>query len=51
MTTDMKTEVKEYFTEDEWDAIYAALGDYQDYGETEGELCYSVRNKITELFN
>jgi archaellum biogenesis protein FlaJ (TadC family) len=30
------------FTEDEWDAIFAALSDYQDYG--------SAQNKIRKIF-
>ena len=39
------------FTEDEWDAIYNAMADYQDYGEDETELAYSIQEKITALFN
>ena len=39
------------FTEDEWDAIYNAMADYQDHGETECDLAYSVQEKITALFN
>ena len=39
------------FTEDEWDAIYNAMADYQDHGEEETELAYSVQSKITALFN
>ena len=42
--------VKSYFTEDEWDAIYNALADYQDHGEEEAEMSYMVQSKITELF-
>ena len=47
----MFNNIKEIFTEDEWDAIYNAMADYQDHGENETELAYSVQAKITELFN
>jgi hypothetical protein len=33
-------------TEDEIDAIFDAMGDYQDYGEEEFELADSIRNKL-----
>ena len=46
-----KSIYQELFTEDEWDAIYSAMADYQDHGENETELAYSVQSKITELFN
>ena len=36
-------------TDDEVDAIYSALRDYQDYGEVEQELSDSIQNKIYEL--
>ena len=39
------------FTEEEWDAIYNAMADYQDHGEEETDLAYSVQSKITALFN
>lgn len=39
------------FTEDEWNAIYNAMADYQDHGEEETDLAYSVQSKITELFS
>ena len=39
------------FTEDEWNAIYDAMADYQDHGEDETELAYSIQEKITALFN
>ena len=38
-------------TEDEWNAIYDAMADYQDHGETETDLAYSIQEKITALFN
>lgn len=39
------------FTEDEWNAIYDAMADYQDRGEDETDLAYSIQEKITALFN
>lgn len=47
----MFNNVKEIFTEDEWNAIYDAMADYQDHGENETELAYTIQAKITELFN
>lgn len=50
---DMETATKlvqMYFTEDEWDAIYAAMADYQDHGEEEAEISYEIQSKITRLF-
>ena len=43
--------IQDFFTEDEWNAIYDAMADYQDHGEDETELAHSVQEKITELFN
>ena len=43
--------VREFFTEDEWNAIDSALADYQDYGEKETELMNSVGDKMYKLFN
>ena len=39
------------FTEDKWNAIYDAMADYQDHGEDECDLAYSIQEKITALFN
>lgn len=38
------------FTEDEWNAIYNAMADYQDYGEIEGDLAREIQHKITMMF-
>ncbi len=43
--------VRNFFTEDEWNAIDSALADYQDYGEKEAELMNSVGDKMYQLFN
>ena len=29
--------IKEFFTDDQWDAIDRAMADFQDYGEEEAE--------------
>jgi len=47
----MFNNVREIFTEDEWNAIYDAMADYQDHGENETELAYTIQAKITELFS
>ena len=43
--------IRNFFTEDEWNAIDSALSDYQDYGEIESELASSVHTKMYQLFN
>ena len=43
--------IRNFFTEDEWNAIDSALADYQDYGERETELMNSVGDKMYKLFN
>ena len=45
------TEVKDFFTDEEWDAIDCALSDYQDYGEEESILSDTIKSKIHKLFN
>ena len=47
----LRQELRILFTEDEWNAIYNAMADYQDHGEEEIDLSYSVQSKITELFS
>ena len=44
------TAIRDYFTDDEWDAIDQAMGDFQDYGEEEAELADEIRYKIGMLF-
>jgi len=41
---------RDLFTEDEWDAIFSALSDYQDYGSEEAEQSRSAQNKIRKIF-
>ena len=47
--TDMN--IKDFFTDEEWDAIYSAMADYQDHGERETEIAYQIQAKITHLYN
>ena len=50
MNYDQKEAIKSFFTEDEWDAIYSAMGDFQDYGDEQTELANSITSRISELF-
>ncbi len=43
--------IRDFFTQDEWDAIDSALADYQDYGEKETDLMNSIGSKLYTLFN
>ena len=47
---DQRDTIKGMFTEDEWDAIYSAMGDFQDYGDKETDLARSITSRIAELF-
>ena len=38
------------FTEEEWDAIYNMMADYQDHGEGNRSGIF-IQSKITALFN
>ncbi len=49
-TKDLQS-IKDFFTEDEWNAIDSALADYQDYGDKEAELMNTIGNKMYALFN
>ena len=42
--------VKDFFTNEEWDAIDQAMAEYQDHGDEATELMHSVTNKIYDLF-
>lgn len=44
------TVIRKFFTEDQWDAIYAAMADYQDQGEEESDLSRQVTRKMQDLF-
>tara|TARA_Y100000361_G_C11015134_1_gene266462 strand:+ start:472 stop:672 length:201 start_codon:yes stop_codon:yes gene_type:complete len=50
LKTDYNT-VRNFFTEDEWNAIDSALADYQDYGDKEAALMNSIGDKMYALFN
>ena len=50
MPTKEEEAIKNFFTEVEWDAIEEAMGDYQDHGEEEANIMYSIRAKMYELF-
>jgi hypothetical protein len=44
------TSIKEFFTNEEWDAIYEAMSEFQDHGDYESDLTDSVQSKISKLF-
>ena len=43
--------VKEFFTDEQWNAIEEAMGDYQDYGDEQAEIASQIEYKIYKLFN
>ena len=45
-TDKMLLTVRNYFTDDEWNAIEEAMGDYQDYGDNAAELASQIEDKI-----
>lgn len=47
----MMTTAREFFTEDEFDAIVSAMLDYADYGDKEADIALSISYKIAALFN
>ena len=50
-TPKMLETVRNFFTDDEWNAIEHSLVDYQDYGDNEAELVTQIDYKIYKLFN
>ena len=44
------TSIKEFFTNEEWDAIYDAMSEFQDHGDYESDMTDSVKSKISKLF-
>ena len=50
-TPKMLETVRNFFTDDEWNAIEHSLVDYQDYGDNEAELVSQIDYKIYRLFN
>jgi hypothetical protein len=50
MTQDNLSIVRQFFTDDQWDAIDRALNDYQDYGDDEAEVADTIQRKIGQLF-
>ena len=37
-------------SDDDIDALYAAMGDYQDYGDEEMEHSITIRDKLTSIY-
>jgi len=42
--------IKDFFTEDQWDLIYNFIGNALDSDEYDPEDVYAIRNKIHQLF-
>jgi hypothetical protein len=49
MTQEQAQTINNFFTVDEWDAIYSAMDDYANYGDDESDVADSVRLKIAKL--
>jgi len=49
-TNIQKLQLLEIFTDEEIDAIYDAMADFQEHGENEAEITMSVQSKLTEIF-
>ena len=50
-TPKMLETVRNFFTDDEWDAIEISLTDYQFYGDNKTELALQIDSKMDRLFN
>ena len=44
------TAIRDYFTDEEWDAIDQALCNFQDFGEEQAETAAIILDKIGMLF-
>jgi hypothetical protein len=44
------TNIKEFFTEEQWDLIYNFVGNALDNDEFNPEDVYAIRNKIHSLY-
>jgi hypothetical protein len=44
------TNIKDFFTEEQWDLIYNFIGNALDAEEYDPEDVYAIRNKIHQLF-
>ena len=42
--------IRDYFTDEEWDAIDQALCNFQDFGEEQAETAAIILDKIGMLF-
>jgi len=53
-TNEMNTQdlnvVRNFFTDDEWNAIESAMNDYADYGDKESDLSSNIQSKLYQLF-
>ena len=50
MEMNNQTAIINYFTDDEWDALFEAICEYQDHGPEESDMSAQIQSKITKLF-
>tara|TARA_B100001175_G_C19342600_1_gene558212 strand:- start:282 stop:467 length:186 start_codon:yes stop_codon:yes gene_type:complete len=43
--------IEGFFTDEQWNAIENALGDYGDYGDEQAEMASEIGDKIYSLYN
>ena len=43
--------IEGFFTDEQWNAIEEAMGDYQDNGDEQAEIASQIEAKIYKLFN
>jgi hypothetical protein len=48
---DNRPNVEVELSDEQLDAIFAAMSDYQDYGDEEQEVALSVQDALSELFS
>jgi len=44
------TVIRNFFSDDEWNAIESAMNDYADYGDEESDLASNIQSKLYRLF-
>ncbi len=50
MSTTTTTNIKDFFTDEEWDLIYNFVGRALDDDEENPQTVYDIRNKIHSIF-
>jgi hypothetical protein len=50
MQTQDLTVIRNFFSDDEWNAIESAMSDYANYGGEESDLASNIQSKLYQLF-